>query len=219
MKGTFCGPKITTVVLALMSTWSCSASNDVGQASPGTQAAPAATLIVTAVPMYRLLVYPDVPEASRLFVVKTRIEPIGDDLLHFSPADMRLTLEDGTSGRVFDRGRASALVDSLSLTETAVTADPRGLGWNGRLAPALEAQLKQQILAGLLDERLFTRSEPVDGYVVLDTSRASSSLNGAALEVTVTRVSDEMVESERYQFGVRPAPAGATSDAASASAP
>ncbi len=162
-------------------------------------------LIVTAVPEYRLLIYPDLPTASRFFIVRTRVQPISDDLFHFTPTDVRVTLSDGSTGRTFDRARAKALLDALDLVEAQSPPGPapNGYGWDGRLAPAIQDRLRTEIGLALLDEGAFTRTEPLQGYLVVDTGRLQSSLSDASLEVTVSRVGDDLIAKESYQFGER----------------
>jgi hypothetical protein len=169
----------------------------------------APSVLVSALPTYRLIVDPilaDIP--SRLLVLRARIETLGDDTLAFRPSGMNLRLPDGKRARVFDRARAEALLAraTLGLIDlTYVQAGRRHVP--GGLAGPVEARLKQRVKDELLEYGNVTRARAIEGYLVVDILAPRTSLDGLTLEVVATRVGDAAAARDTYQFAATAAPA------------
>ena len=161
-----------------------------------TEVAPA--VIVSALPAYRLLIGSDEAwHSSRLVVLSTRIETLESSPLHFRPSDVTLTLPDGTTTRALDRQRARALLDRVDVSPSGL---PPATDCRLRVGTAARRDLKRQVGDGLLDEADFTRDQPLQGYLIVDTQAALPSLDGAELEVVVHRLSDAAPVRQVYRF-------------------
>jgi hypothetical protein len=156
-------------------------------------------------PSYRLLPSPAlVSAATRLFVLHANLENVSGEILDFEPGRARLVLPDGTEGRVFDRSRAAELVrrTALALPGPEAGGDSRAGGPDILREPVL-SRLRIEIVRSLLGPESLDPREILEGYVVIDTERPLSSLGGVMLEILATRVRDETVVREAYEFAQR----------------
>jgi hypothetical protein len=144
---------------------------------------------VAATPFHRLIVNAaELDNTSRLVVFYVRIETAAESF-RIRSVEMTLDYGDGTSGIVFDRERARALLertDLLILDADATVRDPAGYD---RTA-AYQQELRRMILEELLDEGEVRRDQPLRGYVVLDTRRSYPSFEGTSFYIQLTRVDD-----------------------------
>lgn len=163
----------------------------------------AVSVTVVATLSHRLIATPEeIQGPSRLVAVYARLENAGTETFLFNPANVTLTLADGTVGRGFDRQRAAALIERLEIAPAgSMSAQMHGLPDRTR-APGVQELLKRQLIEGLLDEGALG-SEAIQGYLLLDTNRRSASLEGAVLYVSLTRVSDGAPMRQVYRFAGR----------------
>jgi len=166
-----------------------------------TEVAPSVS--VTAIPSYRLIVSPRLADApSRLLAVHARIETYSEQPLHFSPLGVRLRLPDGTTGRAFDRPRATEVLEraDLGAADLSYMAQRNARRPPGGLYERVKGPLKNQLEQSLLGEVDFSRDQPLEGYLIVDAGRPVASLNGALLEVEATRISDALPVRDQYEF-------------------
>jgi hypothetical protein len=163
-------------------------------------------LVVSAVPLYRLVANPLLLDApSRLLVLQLRVGTVLDRPLSVTPDDVALVLANGQRGRVFDRGRAMELIRRTMLAEADLAYLQRHEGYvSGGLDESARAGLSEMIVTNLLSEGAFTNEYPAQGYVVIDTSVPLASLQGTALEVVAYRLSDSAPAQGTYQFTAAP---------------
>lgn len=164
---------------------------------------PPPSVMITAVPSYRLIVEArDADSPSRLLLLYTRVETVSDDSLRFDPSQAKLVLPDGTRAGVFDRARASTLLDRTELGswDLSYTRDASRRRSSGGFPPAIARQLKEQVRGTLLDATELRRGQPVMGFLLVDTGVPLASLERASLEVVARRVGDAQAVREVYQF-------------------
>lgn len=164
---------------------------------------PRPTVFVSAVPSYRLIIEPraaDLP--SRLLLLYTRIETASDDALGFDPTQAKLVLPDGTRARVFDRTRATVLLDRTELGswDLSYAHEPRSRAPRGGFVPVVQQRLKKQVRETLLDQAIVRRGQPLTGFLLVDTGVALTSLDRVSLEVVTSRAGDAQPYREVYQF-------------------
>jgi hypothetical protein len=160
----------------------------------------APSISVAAQPARRLLVTTDDNQSSsRVLALWLRVENGNGETVAFSPDNVALVFADGTVGTALDRARANALIERLDIapTDEAVADYPDLWALAGRASQ--QPNLKRQLSDGLLEERLFAAGT-VEGYVVFDTKRSTSSLDGASLRVTLVRDSDRAELRQLYRF-------------------
>jgi hypothetical protein len=158
---------------------------------------------VTAFPAYRLVLDPaQIDQPSRLLVLRTRIEALDENsTLHFSPRGVRIILPDGTSGNVFDRARGIEILKRTDLAEGDLSYTEEGNARpHGGLAQWTKPLLRDDLSKGLLEESDFDKAQPLTGYLVVDTIRPLSSLDGVVLEVTAIRLGDAEPVRQTFQF-------------------
>lgn len=171
-------------------------------------------LVVTALPVYRLVANPLLLDApSRLLVLQVRVGTILDRPLSVTPDDIVLVLANGQRGRVFDRGRALELLHRTTLAEAdlAYLQHPESYV-SGGLPDSAREGLAEMLMSNLFSEGAFTNEYPAQGYVVVDTSIPLASLQGTALEVIAYRLSDSAPAQGTYQFAAAPTASPATTE-------
>jgi hypothetical protein len=169
-------------------------------------------LVVSAVPVYRLVANPLLLDApSRLLVLQVRVGTTLDRPLSVAPDDVVLVLPNGQRGRIFDRGRALELLHRTMLAEADLSYLKRPEGYlPGGLDESARQGLAEMTAINLLSEGAFTNEYPAQGYVVADTTVPLASLQGTTLEVVAYRLSDSAPAHGTYQFAAAPAAAPAT---------
>jgi hypothetical protein len=152
-------------------------------------------------PAYRLIATADEAQRgpSRLFALHARMHNEGNETFVLSPGNATLRFADGTAGNGLDRRRASALIERLKVAPTEDTAARNPHLAGVALDPAVQEQLRLQLIEGLLDE-MSLGSGVVQGYIVVDTKQRLFSLAGAVLEVTLVRSADGARLRQLYRF-------------------
>ena len=164
---------------------------------------------VSALVAYRLAISPalaDLP--SRLLVVQLRLSGSQVGVLSLTGDDVQLVLPNGEPGRVFDRGRALELLRRTTLADGDLSYVQRG-GPPGGLDDAARLQMTEMIQSNLLIEGVFTADQPIQGFVVVDTGTALSSLDGVSFDVIAYRLRDSAAAHGAYRFAAAPPSTGA----------
>jgi hypothetical protein len=162
---------------------------------------------VSAAPAFRLIV-PTTYGASvaRLFVVNTLVKNVGDAPLDFRPEKARLLMPDGSpAGMVFDVPRAAEV---LRRTRLASLSAP--IGSIGSDMPDYERSQRTREVSGLLlYGTTLLPGQEAHGYLIADAGTGITTFEGLALEVAVTRASDQSIMRDLYRF-VSPSAATST---------
>jgi hypothetical protein len=176
-------------------------------AAPATAAgAPPAAATVSAftavaVPRYRLVAAPALLDApSRLVVVQLRMEATGDQRYTVSAGDVTIALPDGTHARIFDRARAGELLRRAILADADMAYRQRPDHVPGGIDAYSSAAFSEMVRNNLLGEGTVSSGQPVQGYVVIDTGQALTSLDGTSFEVIARRVGDYAPARYAYQY-------------------
>lgn len=167
----------------------------------GDQAAAAADFHVVAIPVYRLVASPgllDLP--SRLLVVQVRIEGTGDARYTFSPADLTVTLPDGTRARIFDSARGQELLQRTLVAEADMSYLMRPDHVPGGVGRYSSTALAEMIARNLLGPGSFGPDQALQGYVLIDTGQMLLTLEGTSFEVVARRQGDDAPTRFAYQF-------------------
>lgn len=144
-----------------------------------------------ALPIYRLVANPlyiDTP--SRLLVLQVRLESPDGTAYTFTPRELAVVLPDGSRARIFDRPRAFELLRRTIIAEADFAYLQRPDHPPGGIAPGSRAAIADLVASRLLADGLFDASQPLQGYVIVDVGAARTSLDGATVEVTATRMTD-----------------------------
>ena len=160
-------------------------------------------LAISALPAYRLVTSPLLVDApSRLLVIQVRLSSTDDRALSLTPEDLAVVLPTGEPRRVFDRGRALELLRRTMLAQGDLSYARGDSYLPSGLDDSARPQLTDMVMSNLLTQGPLTRDYTVQGYVVVDTGVALSSLNGASLEVVAHRLSDAEPARGIYPFAV-----------------
>ena len=166
--------------------------------STPTEVADSQGMILTAAPIYRLVLDPALANVpSRLMVVQVRVGTIGDAALSVAPADVTLTLPDGEPARILDRARAIEVLHRTMLA-SAGTTPTSGVSDSTPLMPA------EGLAGNLLSDGVFTNGQTLHGLLVVDTGAPLVSLDGASVQVTAYRLSDSAPVVLTYQLASVP---------------
>lgn len=160
-------------------------------------------LFVSAVPAYRLSVEPVLADApSRLVVLYARIENQGDSRLRFSPNNVDIQLPNGDSARVLDYPRAVAVLErtDIGVWSTDYARDNSRRYPPGGLRVDTKRRVKNEVRDALLREADVSSYRPLEGYLVVDTGRAFSTLDGSTMDVVASRVGDSTPVRNSYEF-------------------
>jgi hypothetical protein len=153
---------------------------------------------VSAAPAFRLIV-PTTYGASvaRLFVVNALVKNIGDAPLEFRPERARLLMPDGSAaGMVFDVPRAAEV---LRRTRLASLGAP--VGSVGSDMPDYErSRMTREVSGLLLYGTTLLPGQEAHGYLIADAGTGITTFEGLALEVAVTRASDQSIVRDSYRF-------------------
>ncbi len=166
-------------------------------------------MIVSAIPVYRLVLSPHLANApSRLLVLHARLEALNDETLRLSPGDVTLTLPDGSPGKVLDPPRAIELLrrTDIGAADLSYVGQRNAPGPAG-LPQAAKPAIKEEVATNLLYAGDFNDRQPIDGYLVVDTETPLASLDGVVLEIVASRVDDTTGLRYTYRF-THPAVAG-----------
>jgi hypothetical protein len=163
--------------------------------------ATASEFTAVAVPVYRLVATRAQLDApSRLLVVQLRIMSTGAHSYTVGPGDLTVALPDGTHARIFDSARADQLLRRTYLADADLSYLLRPGHVPGGVAAYSSGALAQMVESNLLREGIVTPEQPLQGYIVIDTGEAMSSIEGASFEVIARRVGDYAPARYAYQL-------------------
>lgn len=211
---TRCRGIVCWIGITLIGASGCSFSSwSLGQPEPAVERASlmmvgiAPSVMLSAAPAFHLITSRNRSDSpSRLLAVYTRVETVDEDTLRFTPNNVRFLLPDGTAGTVFDRPRAVELLHRAQLSARDLSyLDTEGQTHTpGGIDQAARRRLMTLLTDNLLDETFFDRTEPLEGYLIVDTLYPLRSLDGAVLEVIAERVGDAVWGHSTYQFPATP---------------
>ncbi|MEO8601272.1 MAG: hypothetical protein ABI629_01715 [bacterium] len=161
-----------------------------------------------ALPIYRLVTNEaliDTP--SRLLVLQVRLEAASDAGYSFAAQDLVIVLPDGTKARIFDRARAFELLRRTTIAEADFGYLQRPGYVPGGIAPYSRQPLVDMVGSRLLSDGIFDAANPLQGYVIVDTGAARTTLDGATVEVVAHRMTDSAPTRVAYQLVTAPQPA------------
>jgi hypothetical protein len=165
---------------------------------------------VVGTPFHRILAgSQDLERSTRLLILYVRLESIADEVFGMRPSDISLVQADGTTGVALDRQRALALLERRDLV--VIDADPAAWDPNGwDRAPEVQDSLRGVIRDELLQESEVQREGSVRGYVIIDMRRPQATLDGATLQVGLTRLADGAPMRQLYRLETTPVAAADT---------
>jgi hypothetical protein len=167
--------------------------------------AQATDFTANALPVYRLVTQEsliDIP--SRLLVLQVRLEGSGTASYMFNAQDLIIALPDGTHARVFDRARAQELLRRTLIAEADFVYQQRAGYEPGGIAPYSRQAIADMVATRLLTEGSFDAANPLQGYVVVDTGVARSTLDGTTVEVVAHRAADAAPARFAYELATAP---------------
>jgi hypothetical protein len=164
-----------------------------------------------AIPLYRLVPNQgEIDTPSRLLVLQLRLEGGGDSGYAFSTQDLAIVFADGSRARVFDRARAFELLRRTIIAEADLSYLRRRPYVPGGIAPPARQPVAERVAGRLLGDGMFDAANPLQGFVIVDTGAARTSMDGAVVEVLAHRLSDSAPSRVAYQLATAPhAPASA----------
>lgn len=175
---------------------------------PGPGAIAQATdFTLVALPVYRLVASPGLLDSpSRLLAVQVRLEAVDGASYAVAPDDLSIALPDGTQARIFDRPRATQLLQRALIADADMSYLLRPDHLPGGLGTFAASALSSMLQENLLGPGTFGAGQPLQGYVVIDTGQPMMSLDGASFSVVAHRVGDDLPT--RYAFQLAPGAAG-----------
>lgn len=161
---------------------------------------------LVALPAYRLVASEGLLDSpSRLLAVQVRIEATGSASYSFTLDDLTIALPDGTQARIFDRPRATLLLQRGLVADADMSyllrPDHQPGGFGTFSAKALSDMVQQH----LLGPGTFAPGQPLQGYIVIDTGQPMMTLDGAAFAVVAHRIGDDVPARYAYQLATAPA--------------
>ena len=160
---------------------------------------------VHALPIYRLVTSETLIDTpSRLLVLQVRLEGTGEASYMFAAQDLVIALPDGTRAHVFDRARAVELLRRTAIAQADFSYLQRGGYVPGGIAGYSRRPLADLVSSRLLTEGTFDAATPLQGYVVVDTGAARTTLDGAVVEVVARRMTDSARTRFAYQLATAP---------------
>ncbi len=154
-------------------------------------------------PAYRLIVAGRArDEPARLLVLLVRAENIDDETLVLRPDWSRIELADGSTRYALDQPRALAVLKRTSPARADLYyLDDDVQPPAGGLTPTQRRQAKADLRQRMLANTRLSPGDAVEGYVVFDTGRRFSSLDGSVVEL-VAELADGAGAAERFSVRV-----------------